>query len=231
MSRLLREEEALEGRRWLPESLFPEPEEIIEGPDPAEITAALIRDAEAQAAEILADARRDADALRDAARREGYAAGCTEGQQAFDDRVAVTRDTLAEMRRELEAFFEEAERELVRLSTAIAEKLVLQQLAVKPETIVGIVRTQMKRVRERDILRIRINPDDLPAVTEARQALIAEVDGVHELQFFDDRRVARGGVVVEAESGSLDARIPSQMDVMRKTLDEALEAPRESQDD
>ncbi|MHB9130793.1 MAG: FliH/SctL family protein [Armatimonadota bacterium] len=232
MSKVLRSYNALMETRWVPPATLlcpgplPAPEiQIAPLPDFDAIAAEARRKAAQEAEAIIATARCEAERIRQQAYEEGLASGREDAKREYDTQLTELNTMVDHVNHERDAFFETAEPELVRLSVAIAEKVIAQQLSLKPEIIVNLTRSHMKRIREREVLRIRINPDDMPLLSDARQALLNDVDGVREIHLFDDRRVKRGSVVIEAETGSLDARIPSQIDVITKALEEALEGP------
>ena len=64
---------------------------------------------------------------------------------------------------------------------------------------------------------MRVNPADLERMREHRDELIALGD-IRNLRVVEDQRVDRGGVVVDTEAGTIDARISTQLDEARKIL-------------
>jgi flagellar assembly protein FliH len=225
MPKLLRGVQGVLEQRWLPDPAFPEPEPPQPPPDPVVVMEDVRRQAEIDAADILATAQAEADVIRRQAHELGMEEGQEEGRRAWDRRVTEMEALVAEINAEREDFYNRAEPELVKLSVAIAEKVVAQHLAVKPDAVVELVRTHVKRLRDREALSVRVNPDDLAAMTDARPTLMAEIDGVREIHLFDDRRVGQGGAVLESANGSLDARIPSQFDIINRAITDALEEP------
>ncbi|HOS42120.1 MAG TPA: FliH/SctL family protein, partial [Armatimonadota bacterium] len=130
--------------------------------------------------------------------------------------------------RERAAFFTRAEDELARLATVIAEKVILRQLALHPDTVVDITRACLKRVRDREEIYVRVHPEDMPLLVAARPSLLMDHDGLSDFQLIEDRRVNRGGVIVETKSGSLDARIAAQLAVVAKAIEGVAEDGGES---
>lgn len=219
MSKVLRRDEVIDELRWLPET--------IELPDPlydeADVEATIqekLQRAEQQAAELLAEAQSEAEALKAQARDEGYQEGRAQALLEAQESVAAINALIEEINRERAAFFDRSEGELVRLVTAIAEKVLAQQLAVKPDTILDYTRTHMKRIRDRETVRLRVNPEDLPLLTQARQSFLNEIDGLRDLQLQEDRRVDRGGLILEAPSGTFDARFSTQLELIREALED-----------
>lgn len=224
MSRLVRRDSVVSEQRWQPQALNSTEDWQ------AQLAEAHQR-AQEQADAIIAAAEAEAVEIRRRAHAEGLVSGREEGLRESEAHITAVHALVEDLNRERDEFYSRSESDLVRLAVVIAEKVLAQQLAVKPETVVDITRTYLKRIREREVVRIRLNPDDLPLVNEARQSLMAEIDGVRELQLFEDRRVGRGGVVLEVPSGTFDARFTAQVESIRKTLDDALEGKRGPADD
>lgn len=163
--------------------------------------------------------------LRAAAREEGLAEGMRVAEQAYRAKHARVEAVAAALDRERREFFDRIEPELVRLALAIAEKVIGQEMELRPELVVDLVRGAMKRLRGREALRVRVNPRDLARVREAREDLLAAVDGVRKLDILDDRRVGVGGCVIESPNGTLDARIRTQLEEIGRALEAALPEP------
>ncbi|MHB0938886.1 MAG: FliH/SctL family protein [Armatimonadota bacterium] len=217
MSKVLRRDEVMEESRWLPETI-----ELPELCSEAELEATALeirRLAEEQAAELLAEAQRQAEALKAQAREEGYQDGRAQAVQEAQESVQAVDTLIEEINQERAEFFDRSEGELVRLVTAIAEKVLAQQLAVKPDTILDYTRTHIKRIRDRETVRLRVNPEDLPLLMQARPSFLGEIDGLRDLQMQEDRRVGRGGVILEAPSGTFDARYATQLETIREALE------------
>ena len=162
----------------------------------------------------------DAQAELHSARERGLGEGMRAAETAYRTKLArldALTATLGEERRE---FFDRVEPEVVRLASAIAEKIIGEEMELRPERVVDLVREAMKRLRDREALRIRLSPQDLDLVKEARDDLIGSVDGVRKLEFVEDRRVDRGGCVIESENGTLDARVKTQMAEIERVLGE-----------
>ena len=68
------------------------------------------------------------------------------------DRLTETLRELALMKRKIR---NEAEQELVKLSLAIARRIVYRELAADPESIHGIVHAALQKLQNREIIRVR----------------------------------------------------------------------------
>lgn len=164
----------------------------------------------------------DALAATRAAREQGLAEGIRAGEESY--RAKLTRlEALAEtLRAERAEFFERIEPELVRLAVSIAEKIIGRELELNPDTVLDVIRGAVRRLRDREMLRVSVHPRDVARVREAREDLISAVDGVRKLEVVEDRRVDIGGCVIETPNGTLDARIRTQMDEIGRVLEETI---------
>jgi len=176
--------------------------------DPAEQALAAAR---AEAAALLMTARSEAEHIHRCARAEGLAEAQAGLAQERQQLAAQHEAAVAEINVERERFLREAEPELLKLSFAIAEKVIARQVSEHPDIVLDLIRKSLRRIKDKSELRIRVNPEDLQLVKEARADLLAAVDGVEKIEVGDDRRVGRGGCIVESSNGTLDARIATQL--------------------
>ena len=81
----------------------------------------------------------------------------------------------------------------------------------------------LRRITEKDHVRIRVSVADAPHIREMRDDLLTLVDGIKNLEILDDRRVGDGGVVIETGAGTIDAKIETQLAEVERTLNHAID--------
>jgi len=157
---------------------------------------------------------RRADELRKAY-REGFEAGRREAEKATEQRLGELLEGLEILGRDLVEYrsglLEQVQSQAVALSFAIAHKIVDAKLREDRTLVISTVRKALQRVAERDRISIRVNPADLETIRKMRDGWADVVEGVGKLEVIADRRVDPGGCVVATDSGTVDARISSQM--------------------
>jgi len=173
----------------------------------------------------------DPSAVESAARDRGLARGMQAAEEAYRAKLARLDALTDSLRQEREAFFDRIEPEVVRLSVSIAEKILGRELELRPEAVVDTVRSAVRRLRDREQLRVSVNPRDFEHVRSARDDLISAVDGVRALEVVEDRRVDPGGCVIESQNGTLDARVKTQLDQLAAALEGAMPTPQEQEAD
>jgi len=190
--------------------------------DEAERSAqAIIDDADERARAALADAEAQAvqiaDQTRRAARDEGFTAGKLEAQAAMSGMIDTMRELLEATRNERHALVTSAEPELVKLAVGIAERVLHQQIALDGGVVVEMAKAAISRIVDREKITVRVNPADVERMREHRDELLALGD-VKTMRVIEDQRVDRGGVILETDAGSIDAKISTQLAEVRKIL-------------
>lgn len=215
---------------WAPEELSP-PRRVVEAepePEPAgagveaaagdevaaEETAAAeeadARDAEAEAA---AEAARQMAEAMEASYREGYAAGLAEGERSaaarLEGAVRACEEAARAVRSAEAARLAAVEDDLVALAVAAARHIVGKAVELQPEIVADVVRRAMAHFPGEQPLEIRVNPEDLSALTTATTAdggPIAIGPG-RDVRWVADPQIERGGCIVEGKDRIVDGRV------------------------
>ena len=181
----------------------------------------LLQNAFDQASAMLADAGQRGDALVASVQAEARTAGHAEGVAAADremsDMMATMRNLVDMARVERHKLMESAEPELVRLAVGIAERVLHQQIALDRGVVVEMARVAISRLVEKESVTVRVNPGDLERMREHRDELLSSGE-IKNFRVVEDQRVDRGGVVVETDGGTIDARISTQVNEAKRVL-------------
>lgn len=195
---------------------------------------AMLSDALDRARAMLSDAAQRADQVVEAARTqaqaEGYAAGTDHANLEMSDMMTTMRNLVDMARVERHKLIESAEPELVRLAMGIAERILHQQVALDRGVVVEMAKVAIARLVERESVTVRVNPADLERIRQHRDEFLNSSDVKH-LRIIEDQRVDRGGVVVETDGGTIDARISTQLNEAKRLLhieDEVIVPPADA---
>jgi flagellar assembly protein FliH len=145
------------------------------------------------------------EALEQAARAEGYAAGLVEGRaaarQELDERLAQLDQLLQSAARPLDVLDDLTERELARLAMVVARRVVGRELRLQPDLVVHTVRqAALALPAATRRLRVYLHADDL--------ALLRERDAAEpSWELHADPALKRGDCRLESEQSRLDARV------------------------
>lgn len=159
--------------------------------------AAVAAGREAEA--ILEAAREAAERERERLRGELEA----EAREAARAELAAAHLALEQARAGVLA---EAEGSITAIALAAAQKIVAEELALRPEHIRAIVRGAVERVRSGARARVRVHPSDAAHLALSDVAVI------------EDASIERGGCVVESELGDVDARLEVRLAAIERAL-------------
>ena len=212
----------------------------------------LIEAARIEAESILTNARLEAAQLTECAaevgrsegravgeaagRVEGLAAGTAQGHEdaieSMSERLESIAngwdEALAGLMASRDAIREEARRDLLRLSLAIAERVLGRLPAHEPSLVEHQVSGAIEMLAGSTSLRITLNPEDVPAVEQHLPSVMSTIRGSADadVSIEIDPEMIRGGCVVKAGDGEIDARLDVQMSrIVSGLFPELLEVP------
>jgi flagellar assembly protein FliH len=181
-----------------------------------------------EAGQKAADPARIAELERRAlqARQEGVREGEAAGHRRAAGELAPAIARLVETVRDLAAcrgrFRREAEQDVVTLALAIARRIVRRELTLDPTIMLGLVKAALDQVDLREVHRVRMHPQDAPAVEQGLRDL-----GLPErLEVIPDPALERGAAVFETTRGEMDASTDTQLAEISRGLADLAERRR-----
>jgi flagellar assembly protein FliH len=160
----------------------------------------------------------------------GYAAGQRDGRQDAYDQLAQTfAERSQKLTENVEMFLQTAEVEqkemsdriassAARLALEIARKILRTQISDHPDLVLETVKHAIRRAVGSGNIVLRVNPHDIGIVRDHRADFVTILDGIQHIEIVDDRRVGNGGCVIDTGTGSIDARIETQLDWIEQNL-------------
>ncbi len=172
-------------------------------------------------AQIVAQARAEADHIRADAHAAGYAEGRAAGHQEGATEAVRLAQAFAEAIAGVEALHgevvEAAEHDALELGLNLAEKIVAGVAELRKELIAEALSGALARIAERHRIAVLVNPADFDLFQEAIIAQ-AKTSGVEQCEVRADERVASGGAIVATEAGEVDASVGTQLERAREVV-------------
>lgn len=166
---------------------------------------------------LISRAREEADAIREAAAKEGYQAGLS---QAKDD-IAVLRDSIREFINAKQEVFDKIAPEILSISIDIAKKIIKKELTQTPELLIESVKEILKELsKEETKITLHANPSQV-SMLKSEVPQMAEQMGLEaKIMVIPDESVMEGGCVVTTTNGVVDATIDTQLAIISEALKE-----------
>jgi len=189
---------------------------------------AVLEEIERRAREILEEIRAEASQAEEKARRRGFEVGVAEG------RAEGARQVLAELQQrqgELDAAITQFESEIVesrerwlqtvvQIATAVAAKIVENEVREDPDAIYRIARSALARAENERRLVLRASAENISKLIKRTGELVA--GRYLDLEFKEDPSLGNADVVVEGDHGFVDARLSSRLEEIERVLLEAV---------
>jgi flagellar biosynthesis/type III secretory pathway protein FliH len=172
--------------------------------------------------DVLAEARAEADQIRENARNEGYAAGRADAIASLEPALAALTQAIGDVQSTQAEMATELERRAVDLGLRLAAKVVGGALAVQPELVIESVTGVLRGIVDRQRVTVLVNPADLDIVSEAMDGLRASLGGIDHCIVEAERRVGRGGCLVRTPVGDIDATVETKLERAGEVVASAL---------
>lgn len=158
-------------------------------------------DGEQRLQEALARARREAD---------------ESSRQLLEKQLEGELSKLRTMMRDLASsgakLRRNAEEELVRLSIAVARRILHRELTIDPDALAGLVKAAFERLDQREIHEVRTDPASLQTVRKVAGGL----DLARAVKIVADPSLRPGSLLIDTTRGQLDASIETQLNEIQR---------------
>jgi len=175
-----------------------------------------------QAAQILTEARSEADTIRAKAYNEGHEKAVAQMEQAVSERLATALPALAKVAADLgvakQAWLAHWEHAGVRVAGAIGAKLARRDLGQLPGITLSLLREALELAAGQANLRIHLSPHDRDAIARQVDMVVQEVTTLGEATVLADPRLQPGECRVETDFGIIDQSFQAQLDRIEQEL-------------
>jgi flagellar assembly protein FliH len=177
-----------------------------------------------EAAAIVAQAHREAIAVRQQAEVEGCEAALRNVEIIVAKQMATVlqalRQAIAEIGDARQSWLARWEAGAVRLCTAIAERVIRREVSQHPEITLDLVRESLELAAGSSHIHIHLNPEDHKSLGAQVRTLVDEMAALGSAEVTADTQITPGGCRVETRFGSIDQQLESQL---RRIEEELLE--------
>jgi flagellar biosynthesis/type III secretory pathway protein FliH len=162
--------------------------------------------------------------------QKAYDNGFDDGQQVttsnFEAEIEKYRDwmkridsVVEELKISYHSDIKKIEESLTSLATMIAENILEREISKDSEVVITQARKAIMSLDEDQIFKIRINPDDLKILEDAKSSLSSDSSLTENVSLSPDDSIQKGGCILETSAGTVDARISKQLEKLKKSLD------------
>ncbi len=192
------------------------------------------KEAQAQQDVMLAETQKQAEAIRAEAARagheEGFAAGHAEGlaqareeeKQAILKANAQAEKTLADASEAEKTYVQQAEQEITDIALHVVGKVLPQHFIDVPQVILPLVRKALLKIKDQNEVIVHVAPTHYDLVMMARMEFQGLLEGEASLTVKSDASLAPGDCVLESPNGNVDARLATQLELIKKAVQDVM---------
>ncbi len=184
---------------WREVSAHPEEERPVPQAAPQEF--------EARLAELEQGCQHRVRDARAAGMREGEEIGRKRGAAEVQPAIERLSRSIAELAQLRDRLRREAESDMVKLSLAIARRVLRRELTIEPEALHGLVLAALEKLAGQEVSRVRVHPSHVAAVT----AFLRQSAAGSAIEVSPDSACEPGGAIFETARGNLDASVETQL--------------------
>ena len=170
------------------------------------------------------------DRQRDDAYQQGYNEVYSRGQENINQEMQLkiqestgkAEEIILAASQQASVMLINAESQLIDLALEIARKVVMHKVEEEPEFILPIVKAALEKVRNQEKVNIRVNQADYETVLKIMPELIKSAKTDSVINVTVDNTIAAGGCIVKKIYGSVDARLDSRFEMLKKALQDVV---------
>ena len=188
----------------------------------------IVNDTKAEAKELLDKVRKDG---YDDGYKDGKAKGIKDGKEKIEDELKEiirqandkAQKTIRDAKEQTAEYFIRAEDDIVAVVIMAIEKILPQHFLDTPQVILPVVREAIKHVRDQKEVKVHVDPDSYDLVLMARSEFQSMLtDGTAILEIISDEALKPGDCVIETPNGGVDARLSTQLGLMKRAVESVL---------
>ncbi len=154
--------------------------------------------------------------------REAHTAGLRDGEAAAKARAAgevqavveKMTQSIADLGQLRGRLRKQAEADVVKLSLAIAKRVLRREVAVDPDAMRGLVVAALEKLHSQEICRVRVSAAQAASIA----AMLRQAAPHANIEVVSDGSLAPGGIVFETTQGNLEASVDSQLQEIERGL-------------
>ncbi len=126
---------------------------------------------------------------------------------------------IEDLKKERDNIWIKCEKEIIKLTLAIAKKTVYKEVSQSNSKIIEkVVSNAIDRVKEKNILRVYVNPDDAERLKAMKTSGFSSEGDTYEI--VNDDKISRGGCKVITDCGGVDASVETRWNEIVSALGE-----------
>lgn len=164
---------------------------------------------------LVSRAREEANAIKEAAAKEGY----QEGLKEIKSDVEAVRDAIKSFYSAPQEVYDAIAPDILEISLDIAKKIIKREVSQDDSIILENIKDIMKGLsKEESKITLNVNPNQAVSLKQELPEVAKSLGLEVKLYVVPDESIAEGGCVVTTTNGVIDSTIDSQLAVISEVM-------------
>lgn len=176
-----------------------------------------------KAQQMVADAKKQAASIEQAARDKGFQVGKEEAlaqeKKKLQEKLTAFDQLLAALEKDRKVLYSNYENDIITLVKTMVDRVVFHEVSVNPQVIQACLKTAMSYVVENSNVTIHLHAKDLNRLKEANLERPDLLVGTNQIELTEDPAIAEGGCLIETSFGEVDATLELRKEKLYRAID------------
>lgn len=166
---------------------------------------------------LISRAREEANAIKEAAAKEGYQKGLEE----VKDDIEHVKDAIEVFFNAKQEVYDSIAPDILEIGLDIAKKIIKREMSEDPQILLDNIKDIMKGLsKEETKITLTVNPTQAAILKQNVPEVMQTVGLEAKIVIIPDETVMEGGCVLTTTNGVIDATIESQLAIISEVLKE-----------
>ncbi len=164
---------------------------------------------------IVSRAQKDALAIKEEAKKEGYEEGLASAKNDIED----LKSKFKEFFNYKTEVYEKVSDCIYEVSMEIARKIINKQVETDKEYIISMIKGVVEEIHKTENkITLKVMPKDVEIVRDKISEIFSGEYFEAKISVIPDNEIKEGGVIVETSNGLIDATLETQLSIIEKAL-------------
>jgi flagellar biosynthesis/type III secretory pathway protein FliH len=164
---------------------------------------------------IVSRAQKDAETIREGAKKEGYQAGIDMANQDIEE----LKGKFAEFFKYKDEIFAKVSGCILDVSVEIAKKIIKKETETDNTYLIPMIQGVVEEINKTENkITIKVMPKDVEIVKDKISDIFSGNSFDAAINVIPDKKIKEGGVIVETSNGIIDASIETQLAIIEKAF-------------
>lgn len=194
-------------------------EPVYDGPSPEELIEEARQQIADMQAQAKADAKKEADRIKEEARQNGYREGMAKAEQELKAAEQKLHDKQVKLEQDYEERLDHMEPELAKTLAGIYEYIFKVDLAPYKDIVTYLVTNTLKKTGEGRHCIVHVSKEDYPFVSSQKKQITSGLPSSTVVEFVEDITLGKNDALIETDGGIFDCGLGTQLAELKAKIE------------